>query len=129
MRYVTMPGPIQLVDPKSGQPAQAVTMKEYATQFWFDDPRWLKPILNITRLQKVMVEFTAPKGTDMVFEDSDFAILKDIIANPTTNAQGYPIMPTPLMYLQLKSFPEAILAAKDVASHPQVIVNEDVAAP
>lgn len=120
MRYVTMPTPIQLVDPKTGQPAQLITLREYATQFWFDDARWLKPVSNIIRLQKVMVEFTAPQGTDMCFEDSDYTILKDIIANPQMNAQGFPVMPSPLMYLQLKQFPELVLAAKDVAPHQDV---------
>ena len=120
MKYVTMPEPIQLVDPKTGVKAQEITLKEYAIQFWFDDARWLKPVSNIVRLQKVMVEFTAPRGTDMCFEDSDYAILKDIIANPATNAQGFPVMPSPLMYLQLKSFPKLILAAKDVAPHQHV---------
>ena len=31
MKYVTMPAPIQLVDPKSGAKAQEVSLKEYAT--------------------------------------------------------------------------------------------------
>jgi hypothetical protein len=110
MKYITVPNPIRLHDPITGNHASnpELTLKTYGLQFWFNDARWQKPLSNMTRLVKVLDAFDGKIAGEVIkLEDADYAVLKTIITEPT-DAQALPL---PLFMLQLQPFMDAVLEA------------------
>jgi hypothetical protein len=122
MKYITVPNPIRLHDPITGQPASnpELTLKTYGLQFWFNDSRWQKPLSNMTRLVKVLDAFEGKIAGEVIrLEDADYSVLKAIIESPTQDQA----LPLPLFMLQLQPFMDAVLEAASKDPHEVVRSN------
>lgn len=124
MKFVTIPGPVKLLNYKTKQPLPEPekTFLDYAYDVWFNDPRVSKAGPAVLRQWMKMIDaFEAAKepGSVAAIEDTPYGMLKGYIEAPEAS---YP----PTLAAQCECFPSAVLGAPD--KDPRII-PETIAAP
>jgi hypothetical protein len=114
MRYFPIPKAIRVLNRKPGPgrpPQEDLSFVSYANVVWFDDARWQMPKRNMAALVQIVREFDKPEGEMACCEDTGWAILKDIIENPSMGERG-PNLLLPLIQIQVgPTFEGAVLGA------------------
>jgi hypothetical protein len=113
MKVIQIPTPITLRDPKTGQLATnqegVVSFRDYLYAQVLDDTRWYEPKTRLTSLIRVQTAIDSLKSTEMVLDDADWKILKEIVETPNKLKMS----PNPLIQMQLLPFDDAINSAQD----------------
>jgi hypothetical protein len=115
MKYIKVPEPIVLRDPKTSQqgtsPDSVVSFRDFLYLQVLTDARWYEPKTRLVSLLRLQGKIDAAT-TSLDLEDADYAILKDIVERP---AKGF-MHPNPLLQAQLIAFDKAVLSASDEPS-------------
>lgn len=109
MRYITVPAPIQLVQPRTKEPFKEEPKKflDYAYEIWLNDTKGnSKGPLKLRRWMKMVDAFdaSAEPGSIIALDDEDWSVLKEVVEEPKV---AYP----PLLACQLDAFAQAVLEA------------------
>ena len=121
MKEFDIPETITLRDRWTGTIGSSFSFLHYAYEHWFNDDRWNKG-KNSARLAIILPIFdkcaaTTPddagvpqpkRGARIRMEDSDHALLVEVIGAPTVAKQK------PLVQIQLDGYPNAVLNAKTI---------------
>ncbi len=113
MKHCVVPEAIRLKDPISGALGDVLSFRDATYKLLLNDPRWNDTPVQRARLVVVMKEFDKQPGETMVFDDQDFAMLKQIIEKPTKNQAGMAMTFDPLVQIQVDQFLQVILDASD----------------
>lgn len=114
MKYVTVPEPIKLVNPTTGDVLdREIDFREFAIGTLMSDPSWIKDAKAIEA--SIGVSKAIRSGVDtgtVALEDAQYDRLKQCVEHPT---QGYQGNWHPAVLPQLYPFFDAILSAKKEA--------------